>query len=126
MKKIQVRYYAILREQAGKTEEALTTSAGSPAALFVSMLCTVADISLPPAKFLSVPFGLCASESCGPLDVSGFARLGHHMVARDHAAISGPRSERVVSRHRQPPPVVLLRAARKSFNGRARKKKRRG
>jgi molybdopterin converting factor subunit 1 len=34
MKKIQVRYYAILREQAGKSEEALTTNAASPAALF--------------------------------------------------------------------------------------------
>jgi molybdopterin converting factor subunit 1 len=34
MKKIQVRYYAILREQAGKSEEALTTNATSPSALF--------------------------------------------------------------------------------------------
>jgi molybdopterin converting factor subunit 1 len=34
MKQIQVRYYAILREQAGKSEEALTTNAASAAALF--------------------------------------------------------------------------------------------
>jgi molybdopterin converting factor subunit 1 len=34
MKKIQVRYYAILREQAGKSDEALMTNAASPAALF--------------------------------------------------------------------------------------------
>jgi MoaD family protein len=34
MKKIQVRYYAILREQAGKSEEAFTTTAASPSALF--------------------------------------------------------------------------------------------
>ena len=34
MKKIQIRYYAILREQAGKSEEALTTNAVSPSALF--------------------------------------------------------------------------------------------
>jgi molybdopterin converting factor subunit 1 len=34
MKKIQIRYYAILREQAGKSEEALTTNAASPSALF--------------------------------------------------------------------------------------------
>jgi molybdopterin converting factor subunit 1 len=34
MKTIQVRYYAILREQAGKSEESLTTNAASPAALF--------------------------------------------------------------------------------------------
>jgi len=32
--KINIRYYAILREQAGKSEEALTTNAASPAALF--------------------------------------------------------------------------------------------
>jgi len=32
--KINIRYYAILREQAGKSEEALTTSAPSPSALF--------------------------------------------------------------------------------------------
>jgi molybdopterin converting factor subunit 1 len=34
MKKIQIRYYAILREQAGKSEESLTTNAASPSALF--------------------------------------------------------------------------------------------
>jgi molybdopterin converting factor subunit 1 len=34
MKKIQVRYYAILREQAGKSEEALVTDATSASALF--------------------------------------------------------------------------------------------
>jgi molybdopterin converting factor subunit 1 len=34
MKNIQVRYYAILREQAGKSEEALATDATSPSALF--------------------------------------------------------------------------------------------
>jgi len=37
MKKIQVRYYAILREQAGKTEEAISTSATTPAALFTEL-----------------------------------------------------------------------------------------
>ena len=34
MKQIQVRYYAILREQAGKSEDALTTTAATPSALF--------------------------------------------------------------------------------------------
>ncbi|MBC7982380.1 MAG: MoaD/ThiS family protein [Candidatus Obscuribacterales bacterium] len=34
MKKIHVRYYALLREQAGKSEESLATEAGTPAALF--------------------------------------------------------------------------------------------
>ena len=37
MKKIQVRYYAILREQAGKSEEALLTDAISPSALFAEL-----------------------------------------------------------------------------------------
>jgi molybdopterin converting factor subunit 1 len=35
--KIQVRYYAILREQAGKNEESVTTSATTPAALFAEL-----------------------------------------------------------------------------------------
>jgi molybdenum cofactor guanylyltransferase len=34
MKKINIRYYALLREQAGKAEESLATEADSPAALF--------------------------------------------------------------------------------------------
>jgi len=34
MKKLHIRYYAILREQAGRNEESLTTSADPPAALF--------------------------------------------------------------------------------------------
>jgi molybdenum cofactor guanylyltransferase len=34
MNKIHIRYYAILREQAGKSEESLATNAASPAALF--------------------------------------------------------------------------------------------
>jgi molybdopterin converting factor subunit 1 len=37
MKKIQIRYYAILREQAGKNEEALATDAATPAALFAEL-----------------------------------------------------------------------------------------
>jgi molybdenum cofactor guanylyltransferase len=32
--KIKVRYYAILREQAGKSEESVATDATTPAALF--------------------------------------------------------------------------------------------
>lgn len=31
---IHIRYYAILREQAGKSEESLTTGAATPSALF--------------------------------------------------------------------------------------------
>jgi molybdopterin converting factor subunit 1 len=37
MNKIQVRYFAILREQAGKTEEAVSTTATTPAALFTEL-----------------------------------------------------------------------------------------
>ena len=37
MKKIRIRYYAILREQAGKNEEALDTNAATPAALFAEL-----------------------------------------------------------------------------------------
>ena len=37
MKKIQIRYYAILREQAGKSEEALATDAATPAAVFAEL-----------------------------------------------------------------------------------------
>jgi molybdopterin converting factor subunit 1 len=37
MKKLNVRYYAILREQAGKSEEAVDTSATTPAALFAEL-----------------------------------------------------------------------------------------
>lgn len=32
--KLQIRYYAILREQAGKNEESFSTTAATPAALF--------------------------------------------------------------------------------------------
>ena len=35
--KLQVRYYAILREQAGKSDESLETSAATPAALFAEL-----------------------------------------------------------------------------------------
>jgi len=34
---IQVRYFAILREQAGKTEEAVSTNATTPATLFTEL-----------------------------------------------------------------------------------------
>jgi molybdenum cofactor guanylyltransferase len=34
MKTISIRYYAILREQAGRREEKLTTSAATPAQVF--------------------------------------------------------------------------------------------
>lgn len=37
MKKIQIRYYALLREQVGKSEESLTTNATTPAALFAEL-----------------------------------------------------------------------------------------
>ena len=37
MKNIRIRYYAILREQAGKSEEALSTVASTPAALFAEL-----------------------------------------------------------------------------------------
>lgn len=37
MKRIKVRYYAILREQAGKSEEALTTDAPTPAGVFAEL-----------------------------------------------------------------------------------------
>ena len=34
---IRVRYYALLREQAGKSEESLTTTATTPSALFAEL-----------------------------------------------------------------------------------------
>ncbi len=34
MRKIHIRYYALLREQAGKSEESLMTNAATPAAVF--------------------------------------------------------------------------------------------
>jgi molybdopterin converting factor subunit 1 len=37
MKKIQIRYYAILREQAGKSDESLNTEAGTPALVFAEL-----------------------------------------------------------------------------------------
>jgi molybdopterin converting factor subunit 1 len=37
MKNIRVRYYAILREQAGKNEETLATAATTAAALFAEL-----------------------------------------------------------------------------------------
>ena len=37
MKNIQIRYYAILREQAGKSDEALSTEAATPAAVFAEL-----------------------------------------------------------------------------------------
>ncbi len=37
MKKIRIRYYAILREQAGKSEETLETQAATPAALLAEL-----------------------------------------------------------------------------------------
>lgn len=37
MKHIKVRYYAILREQAGKSEESLTTDAPTPAVVFAEL-----------------------------------------------------------------------------------------
>lgn len=37
MKKIQIRYYAILREQAGKSDEAIATEASTPAHVFAEL-----------------------------------------------------------------------------------------
>ena len=37
MRNIRVRYYAILREQAGKSEEIVATAAATPAALFAEL-----------------------------------------------------------------------------------------
>jgi len=37
MKKIQIRYYAILREQAGKNDETLSTEAATPEAVFAEL-----------------------------------------------------------------------------------------
>jgi molybdopterin converting factor subunit 1 len=37
MSRIQVRYYAILREQAGRSEESFSTTATTPAALFTEL-----------------------------------------------------------------------------------------
>jgi len=37
MRKIRIRYFAILREQAGKSEEALSTDAATPVELFAEL-----------------------------------------------------------------------------------------